>query len=622
MSIAGGTYTGDSLTGDKALTFRVQEGQSVTLTSRLQMHSLKNVTFWGPIRFATNDPYTELETSGCASNLEFHDLTGRVFGVGESSSNIRFFGGAWGGYTDPPGAGDPAVAGHTGTGGPVTCGDGIVRNVLFDGVRFHDVQFVDSSLWGGAHPDCLETYGHVDGLTIRNSVFERCGNTFIGFYTDFGDFRNVVIENNLFHDIGKDTFYSVQIGPKSGYTCDVVFRYNTFDPNNTGTAGGPHAPPLINCQSTQVYGNIFRKGPGSDCEGQWSHNVFETRGSACGTNATVVGDAFFVSRGSNYHLRPGSPAVGRGDASRFPARDADGQRRSVDGAPDAGFDEAQGIVPRESALLLDDVRKQLATSAASALAAGDASCLGKTSTSRRLNATMADLGRSLVLAKGKRTLDLCGLLAAAVAGSSYVPSLRLGVIASGLQERNFRSIAKPRAGRTSMLSGTTARSRAIAAAFNAEHQNLGDISGLLTAYVTSVARAQAAGNARDADWQDKQLAAAGSFAKLASVKLSREPALRAAVARALRRAGVPAAGLTAAEASSIAGSPGNTVSAQGRRSLALLGLRPREISALAGRTKQLRASELEGVSLTRSLLERGTVARLRAAAAALRRLGG
>ncbi len=81
-----------------------------------------------------------------------------------------------------------------------------MRDVLVDGVTFHDVLFTDESTWGGKHPDCLESYGFTANVTIRNSRFERCGNTFIGWYTDFGSNSGLVVENNLFH---KTTLYHV-----------------------------------------------------------------------------------------------------------------------------------------------------------------------------------------------------------------------------------------------------------------------------------------------------------------------------------------------------------------------------------------------------------------------------
>jgi hypothetical protein len=119
----------------------------------------------------------------------------------------------------------------------------------------------------------------------------------------------------------------------------MVFRYNTYDPNNPNAAY-PHAPPLINCPSgQQIYGNIFRQGEGSPngtCGvGTWAYNVWEI-GPTCGSNS-VSGQAGFVARGTDYHLDAGAFAIGKGDPSRFPSADFEGTARSS--PPDAGYDE-------------------------------------------------------------------------------------------------------------------------------------------------------------------------------------------------------------------------------------------------------------------------------------------
>ena len=254
------------------------------------------------------------------------------------------YGGSWGGYDDAPHSSDTSIGGSYGYPGWSGCGDGWVRDVLLDGVTFHDVQFVNSSLWDGAHPDCLESHGAFTNMIIRNSTFERCGNTFIGTYLDWGSFNGLLIENNLMYKTTNDTFYGVQLGYKPGYTCaGLVFRYNTYDPDAANSAY-PYAPPLIDdCASTgtgsttQVYGNIFRKGApgGGGCAGAWSYNIFE-EGNSCGANS-FIGQAGYISRGTNYHLAAGALAIGKGDPSRFPSADFEGTLRT--NPPDGGYDE-------------------------------------------------------------------------------------------------------------------------------------------------------------------------------------------------------------------------------------------------------------------------------------------
>jgi hypothetical protein len=623
IAVAGGTYPGETLTGSKSVTFRVSSGQTASFSGGLQLDALSNVKFYGPIVLRTSDPYVDLKME-CSANLAFHDVSGRVFFVYNGSRNISLYGGDWGGYTAAQGNGfgDSALSGYNQSGSS-GCGDGWVRNVLIDGIRFHDVYYGSHDTWNGAHPDCLESYGKVDGITVRDSTFERCGNTFIGFYTDFGDNRNMLVENNRFSDVA-DSFWTTQIGNKGGYTCDLVFRYNTYDTRIAGV----NAPPLLGCPNQQVYGNIFAKGPPTDgglgCSGSWSYNVFESTASGgnCGTNARVVRDAFFVERGKNYHLRAGSPAIGRGDPKRFPQTDVDGARRPADREPDAGFDEAAGLIPNSTRELMADARDQLATAAAAAAVSGSATCLGRTSASDRLESALGSLTNGIAVGNGGAARDLCALITSAVSGWTHIPAARLGGLASEPRDPRFRSIALPKTGRALVLRGATAKTKPIAAAFNAESENIAVVSALLAAYVTSIGRAQAAGNAGDAGWQDKQLDAAHGYARQASVALSKEATLRLRLARALRNAGLPGNGLSAAEARTIAAARGGNLSAVIRRSLAALGLRPGEIRALTNRAKQLSGADLVGESLTRALAEPKTLRQLRVASTALRRLAG
>jgi hypothetical protein len=209
-----------------------------------------------------------------------------------------------------------------------------------------------------------------------------------------------------------------------------------------------------------------------------------------------------------------------------------------------------------------------------------------------------------------------------VAGWTAVTGARLGDLAGQLRDPRFRAIATPKTGRAQALRGSTATTKAVAAAFNAESENIATVSALLAAYTTSIGRAQAAGYARDAGWQDKQLAAARGYVKQALVALSKEPRLRTLLARALRKAGLPASGLSSAEAKSVSGAFSGKLAPAARRPLVTLGLRPREIKALTRRATQLRDIDLVGASVTRALTEPKTLRELRAASTALKRLAG
>jgi hypothetical protein len=307
-----------------------------SFTGRVVLNSLSNVTIRGP--FSTKAAYNhtadvkDFSVDGCSSNLTLYDIRAGLFDVTGSADNITFYGGDFGGYSDRDQ--EDSWVGGDGS----SCGDGgIVSNVVMDGIYLHDVLFVGESGWGDAHPDCLQTGGLLDGLTIRNSRIMRCGNSFFGFYGDFGNFENLLIENNLFYGI-RDSYWGFNIDPKDRH-CSIVVRYNTYQPDNAVSGGYTYSPPSILCQSRQVYGNIFQAGEPGGCgsfSGGWAYNVFEMR-DPCGTNA-VVGTVAFVNRSAlDFHLAAGSLAVGKGDPSRFPAADFEGTARTA--PPDAGMDQ-------------------------------------------------------------------------------------------------------------------------------------------------------------------------------------------------------------------------------------------------------------------------------------------
>ena len=621
ISVAGGTYEGGTLTGSKKVTFRVAAGETARVDTKIAFTSAENLTLYGPLDTAPaydKGEFYSMSVDGCSSNVELHDVSGRTFDVTDSARNVRIYGGDWGGYKDRPHSSDSVVGGNIQHPAGPSCGDGIVRDLVLDGVRFHDVQFVDESQWDGAHPDCLESHGAFVNMTIRNSTFERCGNTFFGIYTDWGSFSGLLMENNLFTKTTKDTFWGLQVGIKPGFTCsNIVFRYNTYDPDEPN-AGNRHAPMLIDdCAGspTQVYGNIIRRAPpGGGCNGAWSYNVFE-EGSVCGTSS-IVKDAFFVDRGSNYHLRPGSPAIGRGDPKRAPARDVDGQSRSGGGAADAGFDEAQPIVSTETKALMGRVADDLVHTVAESAALGGAVCQQRGLGNTGLQAAVNRLGESVSPVRGKSS-DPCSFVASATTWGPYLTALRVQALASAAQDRRYQVVAEPKPRPTLALRGTTPQARAFASAYNAEAENAANLSELVRALVASVARADAAGNAGSASSQDKQLAAARTYAKQASAALTREVALRRSVAAALRRAGAGAR-LTAADAATAAQVARRGLPPGHRKALAAMGLRRGEISALEKSVKKVGPSELRGASLPGAVADSASLARLRSAATALR----
>jgi hypothetical protein len=312
----------------------------------------------GPIKINVNyEVEYSLRMQGCNRNVEFYNISGTHFNIGGSAQHIWFYGGTWGNYTNRPFSSDSTVSGYygktyldsrAGCSGRSWNADGILRDIGFDGVTWENCDYTADQQ--GGHPDCIESSGATDGVVIRNSVFRNCGDTCIGWFTDWWHNYNFVVENSLFK-YAYDTAYGIQMGDKdvfpapfasqgqAAHCSGFVFRYNSYFMDDPAVDGyDDQAPPLIGCdlEPAQVYGNIIERGylnTSGGCPG-WSYNIF-VLGNPCGTNYKV-GDPGFVDR-TNYKLAAGSTAIGVGDPNRFPAADFEGTGRSS--PPDAGRDE-------------------------------------------------------------------------------------------------------------------------------------------------------------------------------------------------------------------------------------------------------------------------------------------
>lgn len=108
---------------------------------------------------------------------------------------------------------------------------GGVKNFTLDNVTATDVygDFVHLSRWG----DTL-----TDGVTIKNSHFERSGRQGIAFFA----VRNVVVENNVFTDLRRATFDFEPGGGVYGVE-NVVVRNNQIGPGRLNfIAAAGHGP--------------------------------------------------------------------------------------------------------------------------------------------------------------------------------------------------------------------------------------------------------------------------------------------------------------------------------------------------------------------------------------------
>ncbi len=297
--VASGDYPGQELRGDRGgrVTFRA-EGR-VTFVGRVMLRNARHVvldgfTFMG-------DPLIDLELHSCNADIAIRNATGRKFGIFEGNRNIRFVRSSWGGYSR---LGEDSAIGTRGASGPeITCpGESSpqpARDILFDRVRFHDVNWgVPPSEWD-SHPDCFQINGNADRVTFRNSVFERCASTFVMVAPEQGPVTNVTFERNTFRQLG-DTYYGIQLtGVGRSHACgNWVFRGNTYWPDNPDAAG-PYSPIRTDCdyarglEPTVVEDNVFQRGPspsscqmylGAPYDSVWRGNTFE-QGARCGSRS-------------------------------------------------------------------------------------------------------------------------------------------------------------------------------------------------------------------------------------------------------------------------------------------------------------------------------------------------
>jgi hypothetical protein len=213
------------------------------------------------------------------------------------------------------------------------------RNILFDGVYFHDWQAATPD----QHTECLQILSG-DGITIRNSVFKDCAtandgrgataNLHISWFGSGPKTRNILIENNFFYPSGNT--YAIQANDFA----NLDFRYNSISGPIIVFGGWGDGTPV------EIVGNIMRF---ADCKAQqnasgpvaplnYRYNVMQ--GGTCG-NTDVGAPSGFIDPARNLHLKGTSPAVNRGDPLSYPKRDIDGEKRPKGGRPDAGADEVR-----------------------------------------------------------------------------------------------------------------------------------------------------------------------------------------------------------------------------------------------------------------------------------------
>jgi hypothetical protein len=274
-----------------------------------------------------------LRTAGWHVRAGAQDVTLRdVDSVGErwfitSATNISVIGGSVGPVRASTGTGGAVQIKGSGDFTPAGAGPS-PRNILIDGHRFHD--FTRDPNASGVHLDCLHVF-RADGLTIRNSTFDRC-SVYDILIAEQGDLApsNVVIENNLFKPMAEG-YYSLGIFGGTGNRYEhYLIRNNTFMDRGWLAAGSDDTH-----LDVRFVGNVTQRFNAANCANPqvtYSHNVAqEVTGGRAGC---------LYRRGPLRLSKDGVP--GRGSVARragaprdHPARDIRGRSRRG-GRPDAG----------------------------------------------------------------------------------------------------------------------------------------------------------------------------------------------------------------------------------------------------------------------------------------------
>jgi hypothetical protein len=330
IDLADGTYPAQEIddagktTGPNVLV-QPAPGAHASFAGRLTLAGASFLTLQGLQLAKVGPGDRSLFFDACTHDVTVQNVVGTTFVILEGNTRITFRGGSWGGYATP-GQEDSAI-GTAGAAGPARLCSGQLappaRDILFDGVTFHDVFWdVPESAWGGSHPDCVELNGYVDRVIFRNSLFLRCASTFTEVNPDQGDITNVTFTNNRYEQLGQDTWYGIQIQGTGPHGCgNIVFSHNTYAPGNEQAHTWPNGPLLTACVTVPgaapvvVTRNLFVRGPpDNECARylaqpygtSWSDNLFLS--SSCGSGRDVpFGYAF--AKAALTAVRPAADAV-------------------------------------------------------------------------------------------------------------------------------------------------------------------------------------------------------------------------------------------------------------------------------------------------------------------------
>jgi hypothetical protein len=196
------------------------------------------------------------------ADLTFRDLRLRSFWI-EGGRRIRFLGGSVGGIRGS----NPWIGTWRGSDGSTN----VPRDVLIDGVEFHDVRMRHRT----DHIECLHI-NDVDGFVLRNSRFHDCDTFDVLVMYGFEEvLRDIVVEGNDFGETGNSFGGPAYFGLSLRFGRNVTVRDNTSDAPWAGpdAGGGPVTgswivegntfPGLQSCPQNVTFRDNVWTGPGA-----------------------------------------------------------------------------------------------------------------------------------------------------------------------------------------------------------------------------------------------------------------------------------------------------------------------------------------------------------------------
>jgi hypothetical protein len=326
VEVADGTYPDQvigfdpSKTTTRDVTLRPAPGASVIVGTKplTELHrTTVGLTVSGAKHLTIRDMTIrgDIEASDGAEDVTFQNLVSQngVPGIYAPTRDITIRGGSFGNTLDYFAQVYPSANGtHN-------------LNVLIDGVTLHDVRSEDLNAY---HVACM-LISDATGLIVRRIRTFNCDvfDLELGVFSD-GVLRNALVENNFFGSEGPTVNASLALNTNTT-------SWNGLDVRNNSALAAMRHPDCTNgCANVRYSGNISPL-PGfypAACvpEVTYAHNVWTGGAKKCSRTDIAVANPGFVAPDASppdLHLRPGSPAIGRGDPLNAPTIDIDGQKR-------------------------------------------------------------------------------------------------------------------------------------------------------------------------------------------------------------------------------------------------------------------------------------------------------